>query len=223
MMLHYLYKVEFRFLLPLIRHQILLRIVLRMGLSSLLLLPILYGIISLAAIQTSEITSTTEATTTLTVTLTSAINSEASTTATTAITASTTTIAITTVTSTMTTLISTVTTTSLQSSNTSTVSTTSPQSTSNTQSTATSSGCAYPTYKGDGFCNDESNNANCQYDGGDCCGGNVDTSLCTQCQCLDPAFSMTTPSTTSIANTTGELTYLVNTFLLYMYQQVMNE
>ena len=208
MMLHYLYKVEFRFLLPLIRHhQILLRIVLWMGLSSLLLLPILYGIISLAAIQTSEITSTTEATTTLTVTLTSAITSEATTTDP----------------STMTTmLISTVTTTFLQSSNTSTVSTTTPQSTSNTQST-TSSGCAYPTYKGDGFCNDESNNANCQYDGGDCCGSDVDTSLCTQCQCLDPAFSMTTPSTTSIANTTGELTYLVNTFLLYMYQQVMNE
>ena len=60
---------------------------------------------------------------------------------------------------------------------------------SNTQSTTAShSGCHFPNYQGDNYCDDENNNANCEYDGGDCCGDNVDTSYCTQCQCLDPAY-----------------------------------
>ena len=37
---------------------------------------------------------------------------------------------------------------------------------------------------GDGFCNDETNNADCNYDGGDCCGSCVVTEHCTECQCL---------------------------------------
>ena len=48
----------------------------------------------------------------------------------------------------------------------------------------------------DGYCDDENNNANCEYDGGDCCGDNVDTIYCTQCQCLDPDFWITTPQLT---------------------------
>jgi hypothetical protein len=35
---------------------------------------------------------------------------------------------------------------------------------------------------GDGYCNDETNNAACHYDGGDCC-GIVNTNLCTECNC----------------------------------------
>ena len=31
----------------------------------------------------------------------------------------------------------------------------------------------------------------CSWDGGDCCGPNVDTSFCTDCECLDPAYSST--------------------------------
>ena len=52
-----------------------------------------------------------------------------------------------------------------------------------------------PESRGDRNCDDENNNANCEYDGGDCCGENVDTSWCTQCLCLDPAYSTTSIST----------------------------
>ena len=33
--------------------------------------------------------------------------------------------------------------------------------------------CGKPGYKGDGFCDDENNNAACAYDEGDCCGDSV--------------------------------------------------
>ena len=46
-------------------------------------------------------------------------------------------------------------------------------------------GCMYehPYTIGDGVCNDETNNEGCSYDGGDCCGPNVDTQYCTDCIC----------------------------------------
>ena len=53
-------------------------------------------------------------------------------------------------------------------------------------------GCVIPEWQGDGYCDDENNNADCNYDGGDCCGNNVNTDYCTQCQCLDPVYSTTT-------------------------------
>ena len=34
-----------------------------------------------------------------------------------------------------------------------------------------------------GFCNDETNIAACGYDGGDCCGHNVNTNNCVECAC----------------------------------------
>ena len=37
---------------------------------------------------------------------------------------------------------------------------------------------------GNGYCNDETNNAACNYDGGDCCGTCVKTNYCTECECL---------------------------------------
>ena len=40
---------------------------------------------------------------------------------------------------------------------------------------------------GDGFCNDETNNADCNYDGGDCCGSCVVTDHCSQCECIGGA------------------------------------
>ena len=40
----------------------------------------------------------------------------------------------------------------------------------------------------DGYCDDENNIEECFFDGGDCCGTNVDTFLCTVCECLDPDF-----------------------------------
>ena len=35
----------------------------------------------------------------------------------------------------------------------------------------------------DGYCHDENNNIECKFDGGDCCGSNVKTEYCTECQC----------------------------------------
>ena len=37
----------------------------------------------------------------------------------------------------------------------------------------------------DGYCDDINNNLACTYDGGDCCGSNVNTEWCTECQCLE--------------------------------------
>ena len=39
---------------------------------------------------------------------------------------------------------------------------------------------------GDNYCDDENNNAECGWDGGDCCGDNVNTQYCSACECLDP-------------------------------------
>ena len=36
---------------------------------------------------------------------------------------------------------------------------------------------------GDGFCNDITNNVDCGFDGGDCCGSCVNTEYCTECTC----------------------------------------
>ena len=47
-------------------------------------------------------------------------------------------------------------------------------------------GCGSPDWKGDGFCDDDNNNQKCEYDGGDCCGDNVNEQYCSICQCLDP-------------------------------------
>ena len=44
--------------------------------------------------------------------------------------------------------------------------------------------CINPHYVGDSFCDDITNNQECNFDGGDCCGSNVITSTCTECQCL---------------------------------------
>ena len=41
----------------------------------------------------------------------------------------------------------------------------------------------------DGFCNDETNNADCNYDGGDCCGTCTSMSQCTECACLGGAVN----------------------------------
>ena len=38
-------------------------------------------------------------------------------------------------------------------------------------------------FYGDGYCDDELNNHNCNYDAGDCCGPNVNTKYCTECKC----------------------------------------
>ena len=49
-----------------------------------------------------------------------------------------------------------------------------------------SSSCGNPGYKGDDNCDDENNNEGCAWDGGDCCGNDVNTQYCSYCDCLDP-------------------------------------
>jgi hypothetical protein len=44
-------------------------------------------------------------------------------------------------------------------------------------------GCDNVALVGNGLCNDETNNANCNYDGGDCCVVNSITDYCYQCLC----------------------------------------
>ena len=42
----------------------------------------------------------------------------------------------------------------------------------------------YHPFVEDYFCNDETNNAACNYDGGDCCGSCVLRDYCSDCECL---------------------------------------
>ena len=37
----------------------------------------------------------------------------------------------------------------------------------------------------DAYCDDINNNVGCNFDGGDCCGSNVNTQYCTECLCLE--------------------------------------
>merc|ERR1711962_288402 len=47
------------------------------------------------------------------------------------------------------------------------------------------SNCAAPNWFGDNYCDDENNNFECGYDGGDCCGDDVNTTYCSECECLE--------------------------------------
>ena len=44
--------------------------------------------------------------------------------------------------------------------------------------------CVHEEWIGDGYCNDETNNADCNYDDGDCCGSCVNKEYCSECSCL---------------------------------------
>merc|ERR1711939_1031039 len=46
--------------------------------------------------------------------------------------------------------------------------------------------CDDESKQGDGRCDDANNNCGCLYDGGDCCGDNVNTDFCEICACNDP-------------------------------------
>ena len=55
-------------------------------------------------------------------------------------------------------------------------------------------GCTYGELVGNGQCNDEANNANCIYDGGECCGACINTESCSECFCHQetaPAIDLT--------------------------------
>ena len=69
--------------------------------------------------------------------------------------------------------------------------------------------CLETDHLADGHCDDISNTEICNWDGGDCCGCNVNTQYCSDCQCLDPNGSgggttgTMTQSTTPVPTTTG--------------------
>ena len=44
--------------------------------------------------------------------------------------------------------------------------------------------CAVPSWKGDGICDDQNNFEDCEYDGGDCCGTNINKHFCVECECI---------------------------------------
>merc|ERR1711981_671476 len=72
--------------------------------------------------------------------------------------------------------------------------------------------CGSPNWKGDGRCDDQNNNAGCEYDGGDCCpltvpNGEVKTNHCEQCECLDPDNQG--EPTTSAPHTCGRPNFVV--------------
>ena len=73
---------------------------------------------------------------------------------------------------------------------------------------ATTAGECNNLWSGDNTCDDINNNMECGYDGGDCCGCDVQTDYCTECQCLDPNGSgggTTCPpiTTTTVPTTNG--------------------
>merc|ERR1711997_256971 len=61
------------------------------------------------------------------------------------------------------------------------------------------SGCRVQSWKGDGFCDDINNVASCAFDGGDCCGSNVDRTYCSVCACLEPSTPTTAAPTGTAA------------------------
>ena len=51
--------------------------------------------------------------------------------------------------------------------------------------------CWDPDYIGDGYCDDGNNKAECNFDGGDCCGSCVNMEFCIECLCLSEQNSST--------------------------------
>ena len=68
--------------------------------------------------------------------------------------------------------------------------------------------CSTPTFQllvGDGRCDDFVNveHEGCEWDGGDCCGPDVNTDHCSQCECLDPNAGVPTTAPTPPVTTEG--------------------
>ena len=54
-----------------------------------------------------------------------------------------------------------------------------------TPSGTTTAGACNQGWIADRYCDDINNNIDCSYDGGDCCGLNVNTQYCTECICYE--------------------------------------
>ena len=65
---------------------------------------------------------------------------------------------------------------------------------------------------GDGYCDDGANNADCGYDGGDCCGDVVYTEFCDECICHPTNAKPTDPTTTTEPMDLTDLCDYLNAF-----------
>ena len=65
--------------------------------------------------------------------------------------------------------------------------------------------CQKNSWIGDSFCDDITNNEECEWDGGDCCGDNVNTDYCTLCLCLDTIHSTSTTTTTTLISSANNI------------------
>ena len=66
---------------------------------------------------------------------------------------------------------------------------------------------------GDNYCDDINNNMDCSYDGGDCCGCNINADYCSVCACLDPNGSgggTTCPPITTTTHNPGNYAQALN-------------
>ena len=63
-------------------------------------------------------------------------------------------------------------------------------------------GCTNPGWIGDGYCDDVTNNMECNYDGGDCCLYPVNTQYCSECQCISEGGSTEDAGTTGLTGGT---------------------
>ena len=85
---------------------------------------------------------------------------------------------------------------------------------------STYGGCSEAGWIEDGYCDDVTNNIQCNYDGGDCCGVDINTQYCSQCQCLEGGNTTTTPGgpTTTGAFTTSST--LFGGIIIDMYSRI---
>ena len=73
----------------------------------------------------------------------------------------------------------------------------------------------YPGVIGSGFCTDDLNNQGCLFDGGDCCGSNVDTTYCLKCICIED-LNCTAPLDL-IGNGCVHVLYLLSLSILFIH------
>ena len=72
---------------------------------------------------------------------------------------------------------------------------------------------------GDGECDDEHNNAGCGFDGGDCCGPDVNTAYCLECECLgENITTQAAPGPFCSCSVEGVLDCKLFYFLIKQYQ-----
>ena len=73
-----------------------------------------------------------------------------------------------------------------------------------------SKACNNLQWVGDGYCDDITNNPICNYDGGDCCLSNIQTTYCNECQCLEEGNNTTNTISTIPSNLSYQLSKITH-------------